>query len=72
VLDAELCQGAPDLGEPRAVDAGPGLGRVKRPPGAIGVEGHRQAVLDEHRAQGRHHCEARFRGPELRVQQALW
>ena len=71
VLDAELRPRAPDLRQPRAVDAAPRLGRVKRPAGAVGVERHRQAVLAEHRAPGRHHRVGGFRGPELRVQQAL-
>ena len=49
MLDAELGQRPPHLGQFRAVDAAAGDGGVGGPVRAIGVEGHRQPPGGEHR-----------------------
>jgi len=58
-------------GEVLEIDAAAGGGGVKRPAGAIGVEGHGQPVGLDHRAQGGHDRLGRLGGPELRIEQAL-
>src|SRR5271166_1119677 len=51
VLDPELFERPPDLGQMGAVDLAAGLGGVKVVRPAVGVEAHRQAVLAEHLLQ---------------------
>src|SRR6266536_2541780 len=52
VLDAEAGQRTADLSGPPAIDGAAGGRRVRGPVGAIGVEGHGQAVTLEDGAQG--------------------
>ena len=71
VLDAQLLQGAADLGQAGAIDALPGPARVKGPRGPVGVQGHWQPGALAHYAQGAEHGLGALARPELGVQQAL-
>src|SRR5262245_66344802 len=54
VLDPELFEGAPELGEPEAIGRRAGRGGVHRPVRPIRVQRRRQPVTLEHGAQGGH------------------
>jgi hypothetical protein len=61
----------PHLGEARGVNAPAGVGGVKGPVGAIGVERLGQAVLLEHGPEGLHHGGRGLGGDELGVEDLL-
>ena len=61
----------PDLCEAVTIDRAAGLGRVKGPPGAVGIEGAGQAPGAQHVGERRHDGGRGLRGPELGIEQAL-
>src|SRR5439155_25428719 len=67
----QVRQGPADVRQVGAVDGAAGLGRGKRPAGAIGVQRARQAAGAKDVAQRTHHRRRGLRGPELGVKQTL-